>query len=108
MRAQQIPYPAKPTEKGGKGEAIDRGHAGGRMTVRDLRVRDMKMGVSAEVKVAGVGVTAAGEEREHTQQETKAEADEIEEFPRHFCFTEFRAVRRVPFPGLACDEACTS
>jgi hypothetical protein len=75
--------------------------------MRDLRVRDVKMGVSAEVKVAGMGV-ATSKEREHTQQETKAEADEIEEFPRHFCFTEFRAVRRVPFPGLACDEACTS
>jgi hypothetical protein len=67
------------------------------MTVRDLRrVWDVKVGVAAKVKVAGVGV-AAGEEREHAQQETKAEADEIEEFPCHFCFTEFRAVRRVPF-----------
>ena len=49
--------------------------------------------MAAEVKVAAVRV-AAGEERERTQQEAQDEADEIEDFPRHFCFTEFRAVRR--------------
>ncbi len=97
MRAQQVPYTAKPTKKGRKREAVDRGHAAGRMTVRDLgRMRDMKVGVAAEVKVAGVRV-AAGEEREHAEKQAQAEADEIEQFPRHFCFTEFRAVRRVPF-----------
>ena len=37
VRAQQVPYSAKPTKKGGKGESIERGHAAGRMTVPDLR-----------------------------------------------------------------------
>jgi len=35
------------------------------------------------VKVAAVSV-APGKERQHTQQQAQDEANEIEEFPRHF------------------------
>src|SRR5271165_4462753 len=83
MRAQQVPHSAKPTEKGGNGESIDGGRAIGCMTMPDLRaVRQMKVGVT-EVKVAPVRM-AASEERDDTEGETQYEADEIENFPRHF------------------------
>ena len=56
--------------------------------------------VVAEVKVVGVHV-AAGEQREYAQQQTENEADEIEEFPCHVCFTEFREVRCLGLPTAA-------
>ena len=46
-------------------------------------MRYMKMGMAAKVKVPSVRM-ASGKERQHTQQQAQDEANEIEEFPRHF------------------------
>ena len=83
MRAQQVAYSAKPAEEGGDGESVERGYAVGRMSMPDLgAMRQVKMGVAPEVKVAPVRVTA-GEKGDHTEQQAEDEADEIEKFPRH-------------------------
>src|SRR5580698_4582972 len=107
MRAQQVANGAKPTKKCGNGEAVEIRHAVGRMAMPNLctAMRQMKVGVAAEVKVAPVHVPA-GEERECTQQKAQDEADEIEDFPRHFCFTEFRVV--FVLAGFLSGFACAS
>jgi hypothetical protein len=53
------------------------------MSVPDLGVmRQVKVSVAREVKVAPVCV-AASEKGDHTEQQAQDEADEIEKFPRH-------------------------
>ena len=83
MRAQQVTDSAKPTKKRRDSEPIERGHPVGRVSVSDLgAVRQVKVGVAPEVKVAPVRV-AASEKRDHTEHEAQDEAEEIEKFPRH-------------------------
>src|SRR5277367_2823668 len=83
MRAQQVTDSAKPTKEGRNGEPIERGYSVGRMRMPDLgAVRQVKVSVAPEVKVAPVRV-AASEKGDHTEQQAQDEADEIEKFPRH-------------------------
>jgi hypothetical protein len=84
MRAQQVTYSAKPTKEGRNGEPVERGYSVGRMSMPDLgAMRQVKVSMASEVKVAPVRV-AASEKGDHTEQQAQDEADEIEKFPRHF------------------------
>ena len=83
MRAQQVTHSAKPTKEGRNGEPVESGYSVGRMSVPDLgAMRQVKVGVACEVKVAPVRV-AASEKRDDTEQQAQDEADEIEKLPRH-------------------------
>jgi hypothetical protein len=97
VRVQQVTYSAKPTKKRCDSEPIERGHSVRRMSVPDLgAMRQVKVGVAAEVEVAPVRV-AASEKGDHTQQQAQDEADEIEKFPRHVISP--NAAARGVFPG---------
>ena len=83
MRAQQVTDTAKPTKEGRNGEPIERRYSVGCVNMPDLgAMRQVKVSVAPEVKVAPVRVTA-GEKGDHTEQQAEDEADEIEKFPRH-------------------------
>jgi len=65
VRAQQVPYSAKPTEEGGKRESIHHRHA-----VRCMSMRRMEVAVPAEVKMSPVRMTT-GEERKNTHHQAQ-------------------------------------
>jgi hypothetical protein len=72
---QEITGSAEPAEEGRDGEAI---HGGEAVAVMRSTMRSMAVRHVADVDAADVKVGEASDEREHAEDETNAEADEIE------------------------------
>ena len=79
---QQIAGSAKPAEERGEGEAIDGGKATRTAAVRTCAMVGQS-GV-ASVKVSQMEVREASEHRDYAEDETDAEADEIEGVHGHW------------------------